>query len=94
VAPGGRELKDIPRVAGGFTLEDENGEVQQSALPTPIALALDAHLVRLLAIPLEGLAPGRYRLVIQTEDQATGQNLEAGQAFSVEPPAGAEPKSD
>ena len=94
VAPGGREMRTLPRVAGGYTLLDEAGRVVSAGNPTPIALALGAHLVRLLTFSLDGLAPGPYRLTIQTEDQASGQNLEAREAFVVEPAATAQPKSD
>ncbi len=94
VAPGGRKMRTIPRVAGGYRLENEAGHLISAGNPTPIALALGAHLVRLLTFSLEGLAPGAYRLTIQTEDQDTGQNLEAGEAFVVEPPAEEQPKSD
>jgi VWFA-related protein len=94
VAPGGRKMRTIPRVAGGYRLVDDAGHLISAGNPTPIALALGAHLVRLLTFSLGGLAPGAYRLMIQTEDQDTGQNLEAREAFVVEPSAEVPPKSD
>jgi VWFA-related protein len=89
VAPG-RELHRIPQVTGGYTLQDQDGQVIDLAPPTPIAMALGAQISRLIALPLERLDPGRYDLTLQIQDNEIGLNLEARQVFWVEPAAAAQ----
>ena len=81
----GRELRAMPQVTGAYRIEDEAGRVVAEAPPTPIAIALGAQIVRVLAFPLDRLGPGRYRLTIQAADRAQGLDLQARETFVVEP---------
>ena len=83
----GRQLQQLPHVEGSFRLEDADGRQVAAAPPTPIAMTVDARFVRMVAVPLDGLAPGRYRLVLEAADKAAGLSLEAQQVFFVEAPA-------
>jgi VWFA-related protein len=89
VSPG-RDPKVMPHVFGSYALEGDDGRVVASGPPTPIAIALGAQLVRVHAIPLAHLPAGRYRLTVQTSDRDTGVNLEARDAFVIEPAGPAE----
>jgi VWFA-related protein len=80
----GRRPHPLPHVAGSFRLEDADGHEIASAPATPIAVTADARFVRRVALSLEGLAPGRYRLVVEATDPAAGLDVEARQGFSIE----------
>jgi len=88
VAPG-REIDKVPAVDGSYTLQDDGGRIVAQAPPTRIGIALGAQITRLFSIPLEGLAPGRYRLTIRAADRAAGLDLSATEPFVVEPPGDA-----
>jgi hypothetical protein len=45
--------------------------------PTPIAMTADARFVGKVTVPLDGLVPGRYRLVVEATDAAAGLDLRA-----------------
>ena len=72
------------RVAGGYTLQSARGRVVSAAPPTPIAVALGGRVVRLLALPLDGLEEGDYELVLEVVDPASGRRLEAHERFTLE----------
>jgi VWFA-related protein len=81
---GGRSLPGVPRVTGGYTLERPDGQVLTVTPPTPIAN--DGHrVVRRLAIPLDGLPPGPYRIVVTVEDHLAQKTLTARESFTVQP---------
>jgi hypothetical protein len=80
-APGGTQ--PALHVAGAFRVEDASGQEVASAPPTPIAATADGRVVRMVALSLEGLAPGRYRLVVEAEDAASGLHLETGEDFFI-----------
>jgi VWFA-related protein len=83
----GRRPDPLPHVAGSFRLEDADGNEIASAPPMPIAATADARFVRRVALSLDGLAPGRYRLVVEATDPAAGLDVEARQGFSIEAPS-------
>jgi len=72
------------RVAGGYTLQAAGGRVVVTAPPRPIAVDLGGRLVRMLALPLDGLAEGGYELVLEVVDQASGRTLSTREAFVLE----------
>jgi VWFA-related protein len=71
------------QVAGGYTLQSLSGRVIAAAAPTPIAIALDGRLVRMLAFPLEGLPDGEYELTLEVVDQAAGRRLVVRELFRI-----------
>ncbi|HEV7502685.1 MAG TPA: hypothetical protein VGQ33_21860, partial [Vicinamibacteria bacterium] len=81
----GQELQEMPEVTGAYRIEDEKGRVVASDPPTAIAIALGAHIVRVLAFPLARLTPGSYRLTIEVADRARDVDLQAHETFVVEP---------
>ena len=53
-----------------------NGEVIRRSAASPIAPAPDGRLVRLVALPLDGVAEGEYEVVVRIEDRTTGGKTE------------------
>jgi VWFA-related protein len=74
-------------VEGGYALRAVSGRPISAAPPTPIDLALEGRVIRMLAIPLDGLAAGDYQLVIDVVDKASGRTLQAEEFFSLRRPA-------
>jgi VWFA-related protein len=72
------------RVAGGYTLQATGGRVVSAAPPTPIAVDLGGRVVRMLALPLDGLEEGDYELILEVVDQASGRTLTTHEAFVLE----------
>jgi hypothetical protein len=56
-----------------------------SALPSRIEPTSLGALGRLLEIPLAGVAPGDYELVLGARDDVTGESRERVEPFSVAP---------
>jgi VWFA-related protein len=56
-------------------LRRREGEVVRRSTSSPITVAPDGRLVRLVALPL-GLAEGEYELVVRVEERATGATRE------------------
>ena len=71
-------------VMGGYTLQALDGAVVRQGPPTMIAVGLGGEVSRTFKLPLEGLAPGEYQLVIDVTDNATSRSLVAHERFSVE----------
>ena len=90
----GRQPAGLPHVQGSFRVEDAQGEVVASAPPTPIAVTKDARFVRRVALSLDGLEPGRYRLVVEAVDEAAGLDVEAHEVFFIEKGASAAAQED
>ena len=44
--------------------------------PSLVSPSADGRLLRVLALPLDGIAQGDYELVLRIEDKATGQSQE------------------
>jgi VWFA-related protein len=72
------------RVTGGFTLRGSDGQIVRQAQPTPIAVALGGKVVRLFALPLAGLEPGEYDLVLDVVDEWSGRSLQSHETFVLE----------
>jgi VWFA-related protein len=81
---GGRDMPGVARVIGGYTLSRSNGEVVTTAPPTLIATD-GSRVVRRLALPLEGMAPGAYDLVLTVEDHLANRTFTARERFEVVP---------
>ena len=73
-----------PRVLAGLELRTGEGRLLQQAPPTLIAAEGDGRVVRLLGLPLDGLAEGTYELVLDVRDEASGVRLERREAFRLE----------
>jgi VWFA-related protein len=79
---GGRDLPGVPRVMGGYTLTRSTGEVVTTVPPTLIATD-GTRVVRRLALPLHGMAPGTYDLVLTVEDHLAKRTLTAHERFEI-----------
>jgi len=72
-----------PRVSAGLVVRNAEGKVVLQAAPTPIAPDANGRVVRLLGLPLDGLAEGAYELVLDVQDEVGGSRLERREAFTV-----------
>ncbi len=79
VDPGGTG----PRVEASFELRRPSGEVVRRGLPSLLAPSPEARLVRLLGLPLDGLAEGEYELRLQVRDVTTGETREDREGFTL-----------
>jgi VWFA-related protein len=77
----------LPRVAAGFAVVRQGGAVARQGPPTPIEPLPDRGLAQLVTVPLRGLKPGDYDLVLQLEDRVTGRTQELREPFSLTRPA-------
>lgn len=77
----------LPRVSAGFSLVREGGAVERQGAPVPIDPAADRRLSQLIALPIRGLKPGNYDLVLQIRDLVTGQTQERHEPFTLALPA-------
>jgi hypothetical protein len=68
----GAGAKDAPapRVETTFTLRRADGSAVRSGGPSPVSADADGRLVQSLQLPLDGLAPGAYELVLRVTDGA------------------------
>jgi VWFA-related protein len=73
---------DARAVRAGYELV-RGGEVVRRALPTVIEPSPDGRLLRLLGLPLDGLAEGDYELVLHVQDTTTGHAHEDREAFTL-----------
>jgi VWFA-related protein len=65
-----------PRVEASYELRRRDGEVMRRGEPSLVSPSADGRLLRLLALPLDGIVQGDYELVLRVEDKATGQTRE------------------
>ena len=65
-----------PQVEASYELRRRDGEVMQRSEPSIVSPSADGRLLRLLALPLDGITQGDYELVLRVEDKATGQTRE------------------
>jgi hypothetical protein len=80
---GGRDMPGVAQVAGGYTLQAEDGRVIEIVPPTLIAT--DGHrVVRRITLPTERLPPGVYELLLSVEDRLARRAFSAREAFVVE----------
>ena len=78
----------LPRVSAGFSVRASDGTIVTRGQPALIRAAGEGRLARIGVVPLEGMAAGRYDLVLDVEDQVAGRKLEVTEPFEVEPPPG------
>ena len=78
------EGRATTQVAGSHTLQTEDGRVISTSRPTRIAVDLGGRVVRMLALPLDGLDEGGYQLTVEVVDQASGRTLVTREAFVLE----------
>ena len=74
-----------PRVSGSFAIL-RSGQLVQEDPSSPIAVAGDGRVQRLLGFGLAAFAPGDYILRLRVIDQVSGDTREAQEAFTVVPP--------
>jgi VWFA-related protein len=86
------EGRATTQVAGSHTLQTEEGRVISTSPLTRIAVDLGGRLVRMLALPLDGLDEGGYQLTVEVVDQASGRTLVTREAFVLEREARASSK--
>jgi VWFA-related protein len=77
----------LPRVSAGFSLVREGGAVARQETPVPIDPAADRRLSQLITVPIRGLKPGNYDLVLQIHDLVTGQTQEQHEPLTLALPA-------
>jgi len=65
-----------PRVEASYELRRRDGEVIRRGEPSLVSPSADGRLLRLLALPLDGIAQGDYELVLRVDDKASGQTRE------------------
>ncbi|HEY2942049.1 MAG TPA: VWA domain-containing protein [Vicinamibacteria bacterium] len=65
-----------PQVEASYELRRRDGDVVRRSEPSLVSPSADGRLLRLLALPLDGIAQGDYELVLRIEDKATGQSQE------------------
>jgi VWFA-related protein len=70
-------------VAGGFSLQTASGREVFAGPTAPIRPDENGRLLRLMGLPLEGLSPGDYDLVLQFEDRSTGNRYERREPFRI-----------
>jgi VWFA-related protein len=80
------------RVTAGFQIRASDGTVVRGAPPTPITPDGSGRVVRLVGASLEGVAEGSYELVIDVQDERTGERVVRHEPFALEGPAG-EPRA-
>jgi VWFA-related protein len=71
----------MPRVVAGHVLRHADGRVVIRSEPTPIEPTSIGGLSRLLQIPLAGLEPGDYELVLEVRDERSGGRTETREPF-------------
>jgi 5-hydroxyisourate hydrolase-like protein (transthyretin family) len=73
----------LPQVAAGLEVRTAEGQVVRRADPTTITPDQDGRVVRLLGLPLAGMAEGSYDLVLQIQDLVSGARIERSEPFSL-----------
>ena len=72
---------EAPRVNAAFELRRGDGETLRKAPATPIAADAEGRLVRMVGTSLEGLEEGAYELVLEVEDEVSGERLVRREPF-------------
>ncbi len=80
-----------PQVEASLLLRQGDGSVVRESQRTPIAPSGGGLLVRLVGLPLEGLAPGPYELLVRAHDVSAGRSAEASSRFAITPLDGLTP---
>jgi VWFA-related protein len=74
-------------VSAGFSLQTASGREIYGGPEAPIRPDKNGRLLRLMGLPLEGLTPGDYALVLQFEDRSSGTRYERREPFRIAPGA-------
>jgi len=74
-----------PLVEASYELRRRRGDVVRRGEPSLVSPTADGRLVRLLALAVDGMAPGDYELVLRVEDKATGESREQVEALQFTP---------
>ena len=81
------EKTGLPRVSAGFAVMRPGGAVERQGALVPIEPTADRRLAQMLTVPLRGLKPGDYDLVLRLEDGVAGRTQELHEPFSLTRPA-------
>ena len=81
------ETTGLPRVSAGFAVVRPGGAVERQGALVPIEPTADRRLAQMLTVPLRGLKPGDYDLVLRLEDKVAGRTQELREPFSLTRPA-------
>ena len=73
----------LPEVVAGFALQDANGRELFRGDPAAIQPDANGALARLIGLPLKGLAPGDYSLLLTFEDKVAGQHYERREPLTI-----------
>jgi VWFA-related protein len=74
----------LPRVSSGHRLRRIDGTVVSKNDPTPILPTSLGAVARMIGIPLDGVSPGEYELVLTVKDEITGSTKEIVEPLVVE----------
>jgi hypothetical protein len=77
------KTRAMPRVRAGHVLRRIDGTVISRSPPTWIEPTSLGAVARLLQIPLEGVDPGGYELVLTVRDEITGRAEEVREPFTL-----------
>jgi VWFA-related protein len=78
-----RHPDGTPHVSAGLALRTAAGEAVRQAVPTRIAADRNGRVVRLLGLPLGGLAEGDYQLVLDVRDEVGLGRIERHEPFTI-----------
>ena len=78
-----KDAKAMPRVRAGHVLRHADGAVVSRSEPTEIEPTSLGALSRLMQIPLTGLAPGDYELVLTARDELSGREVTTREPFTL-----------
>ena len=78
----------VPQVEASYVLRRASGTVVSQGAPSLIPAVPGGPIVRLLGLPLGGLADGDYELVLRALDRTTGSGVERVESFRLERSSG------
>jgi VWFA-related protein len=73
----------VPRVSAGVSIVQEGGKSLRKGELSAIDPGPERRLERLVTVPLRGLGPGNYELVLQLKDDVTGETQDLREPFSL-----------
>jgi len=73
----------LPRVRAEYVVRRSDGVTFSRARPSLILPTSLGGLARVTGMPLDGAAPGEYEIVLQVEDEITGDRLDVKERFRV-----------
>ncbi len=78
-----KDATGLPRVTAGHVLRRADGTVVGKSAPTEIAPTSIGAISRLMQIPLNGLEPGGYELVLTARDEQAGREVTTVEPFTL-----------